>query len=508
MKVLMSWIGLADLRASDSRDENDLGPVGLALTSERFDHAVLLSNQSEEIVATYLAWLQGIASRVQIEVEPVELSSPSNFAEIFRSVSAAIEERRDILEKASEVLFYLSPGTPVMAATWLILGKTRYEGFRIGFLESSQRELKRVEVPFDLAANILPDVIRVADEQLTQRGEGKVEPGAGFADILHRSPQMNRLIANAQKVARRSMNVLIEGESGTGKELLANAIHTESLVADGPFIPVNCGAIPENLVESELFGHTKGAFTGATGSRAGYIEEADGGTLFLDEVGELPLSTQVKLLRALQERTVTRVGSHEAKKVNVRLVAATNRNLAIEVAEGRFREDLFYRLCVVNLTLPPLRERVGDLDLLIDRFLKLLNDELRSEGGEQRILSQAARATLHEHGWPGNVRELQNTMQRLVFLSDNAVLSSQDVRDALLPVISAASGGEGVLDRPLGDTFNLREVQAEVARHYMRRALEASGNRISRAATLIGTTRQNFSNWMREYKVDLPDPSV
>lgn len=303
------------------------------------------------------------------------------------------------------------------------------------------------------------------------------------------------------------MNVLIEGESGTGKELLANAVHKESLVAGGPFIPVNCGAIPETLVESELFGHTKGAFTGAAAARAGYIEEADGGTLFLDEVGELPLSTQVKLLRALQERTVVRVGSHTPTKVSVRLIAATNRNLAVEVAEGRFREDLFYRLCVVNLTLPPLRHRAGDLDLLIDRFLKLLNDELRSEGGEQRILSQGARDALREHEWPGNVRELQNTMQRLVFLSDNTVLSCQDVHDALLPAISNASGGTNLLDRSLGNGFSLREVQAEVARHYMRRALEVSGNRISRAATLIGTTRQNFSNWMRDYKVELSNLS-
>lgn len=502
VRILASWIGLADFAASARGDEADLGPVGLALKSGGFDRAYLLSDRTGKVIDEYGGWLAAIAPGVTIEPLHVPLSSPSAFAEVFAGVSTELDERLDVLEKAEQVSFYLSPGTPVMAATWLILGKTRYARLDVSFLESSQRKLNRLDVPFDLAANILPDVLRVADDKLAARGEGRVAPGAGFGDIIYTSPEMTRLIEQARKLSRRSMNILVEGESGTGKELLANAMHRESRVADGPFVPVNCGAIPENLVESELFGHVRGAFSGATATRIGYIEAANGGTLFLDEIGELPLAAQVKLLRTLQERTVVRVGSTEPRKIDVRVIAATNRDLAKEVVDGRFREDLFYRLCVVKLTLPPLRARIGDLDLLIDVFLAGLNTEGKADPEYQpRVLMAGARERLRQHEWRGNVRELQNTLQRLVFLSDNTALTTADVENALLPMPQITDADDGVLDRPLGHGLNLREVQAEVARHYMLRALKAAGGRVSRAAELIGTSRQNFSNWMKEYGV-------
>jgi transcriptional regulator with PAS, ATPase and Fis domain len=273
-------------------------------------------------------------------------------------------------------------------------------------------------------------------------------------------------------------------------------------VAQGPFVAVNCGAIPENLVESELFGHVKGAFSGAISARAGYIEAAHGGTLFLDEIAELSLAAQVRLLRVLQERKVVRVGSIEPRSVNIRVIAATNRDLAQDAAEGSFREDLFYRLCVAKLVLPPLRERTGDLNLLLDRLLENLNAEGAAQVDHKpRMLTAAGRERLLRHEWRGNVRELQNTLQRLVFLADNTALTEADVDAALMPTVRPSGLESDILGRPLGGELNLKAVQAEVARHYMERALQASGDRISQAAKLVGTSRQNFSNWMRDYGI-------
>ena len=212
---------------------------------------------------------------------------------------------------------------------------------------------------------------------------------------------------------------MIEGESGTGKELLAKAIANEGVRKEKPFRVINCGAIPSELLESELFGHEKGSFSGAIKDRAGYFEEADKGTLFLDEIGELPLSAQVKLLRVLQECEVARVGSSRPRKVDVRIIAATNRDLAEEVRKGRFREDLFYRLAVVVLKIPSLRQREGDIGLLVDALLRRVNEECAEEPGYiQKKISAGARNLLLNHPWPGNVRELQNTLRRAAIWSE------------------------------------------------------------------------------------------
>ena len=229
---------------------------------------------------------------------------------------------------------------------------------------------------------------------------------------------MVHVIARARRVAPRSVPVLIQGESGTGKELLARAIHRASPRRDRSFLAVNCGAIPAELVESELFGHEKGAFTGADRARVGYFEAADGGSLFLDEVGELSMLAQVKFLRILQDGKVLAVGSRSHRDVDVRIIAATNRSLAGEVAEGRFREDLFYRLAVADLKLPALREREGDLGLLVERLLEQVNGEHANQPGfEPKKISPGARNLLMAHPWPGNVRELLNTLHRTALWS-------------------------------------------------------------------------------------------
>ena len=247
-----------------------------------------------------------------------------------------------------------------MAAVWVILAKTRF--FPATIIESSEKHgVREVSVPFDISAEFLADLLRQPDRELERLSAGLPPQAAAFDDIIHRSLEMRRVILLARRVAPHSVPVLIEGESGTGKELMARAIHHSSPRREERFISVNCGAIPENLVESELFGHEKGAFTGAVKMRKGHFEAASGGTLFLDEIGELPLPAQTKLLRVLQEKEVQPVGSSKPCPVDVRVISATNRTLTEEVAGGRFREDLFYRLAVAVLKLPPFRERGGDV---------------------------------------------------------------------------------------------------------------------------------------------------
>lgn len=235
-----------------------------------------------------------------------------------------------------------------------------------------------------------------------------------FSQMIGKSEALQQVFSLVQKVAGTSANILIQGESGTGKELVARSIHFNSKRADAPFLAVNCGALPESLLESELFGHTRGSFTGAVADKKGLFRSANGGTLFLDEVSEMPLALQVKLLRALQEHEVTPVGSAEAIKFDARIIAATNKRLDTEVAEGRFREDLFYRLNVVEIDVPPLRERRDDIPLLAKHFLA---KNARSHNSSEKFLSDDAMASIIRYSWPGNVRELENVIERAVILS-------------------------------------------------------------------------------------------
>ncbi len=497
-KVLISWIGTTDLRAPEEGAEVGRGPVAQALEELRFDEARLLTNHEPETVEPYRSWLRARAPEVQIQVAQEALSSPTDFGEIY---AAAVGACGAVVEKApvaSSLTFHLSPGTPAMAAIWVILAKTR---FPAELIESSRQHGVRVaSVPFDISADFLPDLLRRPDRELERLSAGLASEAPEFDEILHRSAAMRRVILRARRVAPRSVPVLIEGETGTGKELVARAIHRASPRRDRPFVAVNCGALSPELVESELFGHERGAFTGASARRDGHFVAADGGTLFLDEIGELPLSAQVKLLRALQEGEVLPVGSSRPRSVNVRPIAATNRSLPSEVGAGRFREDLFYRLAVAVLRLPSLRERAEDLALLIDRLLERVNRESEQQPGQvHKKLSAGARNLLLSHPWPGNVRELQNTLSRAALWSSEETLTVDDVREALLPV-AASDRAETVLNRPLGNGLDVRAVLAGVARHYLERALDEAGGNKTEAARLVGLpSYQTLTNWMKRY---------
>ena len=298
-RVLVTWIGKTDLRAVTESDSIGLGPIAQALAKRSFDDAYLVTDYPEREVRPFLRWLKPqSATTLQVFSEP--LTGPTNFGEIYEAARRVCLKALDAAGDDARLTFHLSPGTPAMAAVWVILAKTR---FAAELIESSREHgVRTASVPFDISADFIPDLLREQDERLRRLGGGEAPEAPEFSEIVHRSRVMDRLIQRARKVAFRSIPVLLEGESGTGKEMLARAIHHASPRRDGPFVAVNCGAIPAELLESELFGHEKGAFTGALLARKGYFEAASGGTLFLDEVGELPPAAQVKLLRVVQEQ--------------------------------------------------------------------------------------------------------------------------------------------------------------------------------------------------------------
>jgi len=495
---MVAWVGSADLRAPTDQSAVGLGPVAQALDALNFDQVVLISNFPQAPVDAYLRWVSDRTS-CRVTVERRELSGPTQFGEIY---TAAVDVVQGILRRdgaALNLTFHLSPGTPAMAAVWIILAKTR---FPAELIESSREHgVRTVSVPFDISADFLPDLLRRPDEELARLSVGLPPEAPEFEEIICRGIAMKRVILRARRVALRSVPVLIEGETGTGKELLARAIHHASPRRARPFVAVNCGAIPSELVESELFGHEKGAFTGATVSRKGHFVEADGGTLFLDEVGELPKPVQVKLLRALQEGEILAVGTSRSRSVDVRVIAATNRSLLDELTAGTFREDLFHRLAVAVLRLPALRERREDLPPLIDAVLAQVNREGREQPGfVEKRLSSGARNILLGHPWPGNVRELQNTLRRAAIWTPEPTVKAEDVREALLPLPGAHEGG--ILGRPLGEGLDLSDLIASVARHYLARALEEAAGNKTRAARLVGLpSYQTLTNWMKRYGV-------
>lgn len=456
----------------------------------------MLSDHPAPKSHAYAKWLEA-HSNTTVTLHFTKLTSPTRHEEIYRAVIPVVQMVRDA-HPGTELVFHLSPGTPAMAAIWLLLAKTRYSA---RLIESSKEQgVQEVSIPFEMSAEFVP-AAKEADEALTRLMQGLPPESPAFTAIIHRCAVMKRTVAMAHRLALRDVPVLIQGESGTGKELFARAIHQASGRGNQPFVAVNCGAIPQELVDSELFGHEKGAFTGAFTARAGYFESANGGTLFLDEIGELPLASQVRLLRVLQEREVTRVGATKPKVIDIRIIAATNRVLPTEIQAGRFREDLFHRVAVGVLLLSPLREREGDLGLLIDSMLADINAEAASQPGyKHKKLDASARNLLINYSWPGNVRELHNTLLRASIWSSSDRITGEDVTVAL--AVTVPPKGETILGRPLEPGISLPDLMAEVARHYLERALvQAHGNK-SEASRLLGLgSYQTLSNWLQKYEI-------
>jgi two-component system response regulator PilR (NtrC family) len=328
--------------------------------------------------------------------------------------------------------------------------------------------------------------------------ESELRQTVHFGKIVGNSPRMLHIYQMIRQVAQTRTNVLITGESGTGKELIAKAIHENSDRADQPFIPINCGGIPENLVESEFFGHKKGSFTGATQDKKGLLEAANKGTVFLDEVGELSIPMQVKLLRAVQERVFRAVGGTQDIVVDIRILSATNKRLEDEVIEGNFREDLFYRLNVIEIKVPPLRERKGDLKILAQHFIEKYAREMDKEVTK---LSSYAIDLLKKYNFPGNVRELENLIERSVALSSTNIL----LPDSLAMSIHKRRWIEGVQNKrfdldEVAHGVSLDDILAEIERSYLTKALDCSDGNKNKAADLLGISFRSF-----RYRVDKLD---
>jgi two-component system nitrogen regulation response regulator NtrX len=348
------------------------------------------------------------------------------------------------------------------------------EATRAGAFDFLEKPLSREKVLVSLKNALEDTKLREENRRLREM--------VGGARMIGGSAAFDRVLDQATMAARSDARVLVEGESGTGKELLAAHIHAESPFAAGPFVKVNCAAIPTELIESELFGHEKGAFTGATSARRGKFEMADGGTLFLDEVGDLHGSSQAKLLRVLQEGEFHRVGGEQSIRVTVRVIAATNRDLSELVQQQKFREDLYYRLCVVPVRMPPLRERRDDIRPLADYFL---SEFCARNNFKSRRFSDAAFEALEDYSWPGNIRELRNTVERMAILTRGEVLEAESV-----PV-------EIRIARSAGTRGNLREAKESAEREHILRALEESKWNVSSAARVLGMERTNLHKRIR-----------
>jgi DNA-binding NtrC family response regulator len=377
------------------------------------------------------------------------------------------------------------PETPVVMITAHGNEKIAVEAMKLGAEDYVPKPFDNDEIRLVVRRALERTRLARENRELRER----IERDFGMGNLVGRGAAMRRVFETIRKVAETDLTVLVRGESGTGKELVAQALHEASARKKGPFIAVNCAAISRELVESELFGHEKGAFTGADARRAGRFEAAHGGTIFLDEIGDMAPDTQAKVLRVLQERCFERVGGGKPIEVDVRVVAATHRDLEKDVAADRFREDLYYRLKVVELQLPPLRERPEDLPALAERFL---GDVAGRLGRPQKRLSPEALGALVRHPWPGNVRELQNVIEQA------AVLSGGDEIEASELGLGAPGAAAAVTDETLPFSDAKRAAVERFERDFLLRALRAHDGNISRTAEAIGMVRQSLQLKIRE----------
>jgi two-component system response regulator AtoC/two-component system nitrogen regulation response regulator NtrX len=447
--------------------------------------------------------LRGVLGREGYQVETASsgeaalpLIETGKFHVVITDLSLRGVSGMQVLEHARKI----DPDVAVIMVTAYGSEKIAVQAMKLGAVDY-------VPKPFD--NDELRAVVRRVVEHVTLRREhrrllAEVQGTYGFERIVGQAPSMRRVYEVIDKVADTAVTVLIRGESGTGKELVASALHYRSPRRHRPLVAMNCAALSRELVESELFGHERGAFTGAVARREGKFEAADGGTLFLDEVGDMPLETQAKLLRAIQERAFERVGGNGTITVDVRLIAATNQDLEAAVAAGRFREDLYYRLKVIEVVLPPLRERREDIPLLVDRFLK---DAAERFQRPVRPLTGAALRACVAHDWKGNVRELKSAVEQALLLAPGDELTPADLFGTAPQGAGAALPQEDAATLPGSGSFRAAKEQAVATfeRDFLLQALRRHGGNITKAAEEIGMYRQNLQQKMRELGITSDD---
>lgn len=395
-----------------------------------------------------------------------------------------------------ELLKYVKESYPdivFMMITAFGTTETAVDAMKMGAYDYVTKPFKIDEVRLNIANALrsknLETEVRVLKKEMVKE--------YSFQNMVGNSPAMHAVFDLVKRVSQAPTNILVTGESGTGKEVVAKAIHYNGPLKDRPFVTINCGAIPENLMESEMFGHKKGSFTGAIVDKAGLFEVADGGTLFLDEVGELPMSIQVKLLRAIQERIIRRVGATDDMKVDVRIIAATNRNLEDMVAKGSFRQDLFYRLNVIGIRTPALRERAEDIPLLANHFLKKYNEKLNKAIAG---ISTEAMEILKGYNYPGNVRELENMIERTVALEAGSTV----LPESLPPIVNTTSGRKMASSNEIemGDNgLDLDKVMGQIEKELLIKAIHAAGGVKKKAAKLLHISFRSMRYRIEKYNL-------
>ena len=400
-----------------------------------------------------------------------------------------------------EKLHAIFPGMPVIILT----GHASVEGAVDAMKRGAYTYLTK---PFDPRELILQigralESCKLASEN--QMLKGMLKEKYDFANIVAKSDKMQRVLEAVSRIAKTDSTVYIHGESGTGKELIAKAIHLASPRKDKPFVAINCAAIPETLLESELFGHEKGAFTGAVRSTKGLFTQANEGTLFLDEIGDMPLSIQVKLLRALEERQFYPVGGEKPVQVDVRVVVATKKDLVEEVKKGQFREDLFYRIHVIPIVLPPLKDRIEDIPYLVDHLLKKISQQMKRDVNG---LTPKAMEKLMQHDWPGNVRELENTLEYAVTMTQRDVVTDDLVLQTKVSTGAVATTGDTIQAQLLptnGSFKTLKEARSEFERAYLVRLLHSCNGKATRAAEIAGKYRADFYDLLKKHDIKLAE---
>jgi two-component system response regulator PilR (NtrC family) len=384
----------------------------------------------------------------------------------------------------------MAPETAVLMMTAFTAAEQAVEAMKLGAYDYISKPFKVEEIKVLIRNALEKSDLKRENSLLRQTAQQR----DSFCGIIGASPKMKEIFSLVRKVALSNSSVMIQGESGTGKELVARAIHSSSPRCKKTFVAVNCGAIPEQLMESELFGHKKGAFTGAVADRAGLFEQADGGTLFLDEIGELPLLMQTKLLRVLQEREFRRVGGAQVQKSDVRILTASNRDLLGQVKDGGFREDLFYRINVMQIVVPPLRERIEDIPVLVDHFFRKYGNPQQT--GE--IITPGALKMLMNYPFPGNIRELENTVERSLIL-DSTLISESNLPKQVFSRPEPCAIGEVII--PDGG-IALEPLLEELEKQYLLKALEKTGGAKKRAGELLGMSFRSFRYRLAKFGLD------
>jgi two-component system response regulator PilR (NtrC family) len=437
---------------------------------------------------------------IMLKKEGHDIATAGNGLEAIKAVQAEIfdlvitdvkmpgADGMEVLKSVKET----SPETIVIMITAFAAAETAVEAMKIGAYDYIIKPFKVDELKLIINNSLEKRNLRKENILLKREIESK----AGFDNFIGKSEPMNKIFSLIRQVAETTSTVLITGESGTGKELVAKAVHYSSPRKNGPFVTVNCGALPETLLESELFGYMKGAFTGASSNKQGLFEAANNGSIFLDEISATTPALQIKLLRVLQEREFMRVGGTARVNVDVHVIAASNRDLLVEVAKGVFREDLYYRLNVIPIHLPPLRDRKEDIPLLVDFFLKKF---LRKEGDRARVKkvdSDAMQALMAYH-WPGNVRELENTVERLLIMTPEDIVRLEHVPDSLKCYYPG--NDQVALDIP-ETGVDLETLLENAEKTLLRKALEKAGGVKTEAAKLLGLTFRSFRHRLQKYR--------